>query len=86
MGEYRSLRQERQYIKTHETLAHYIATEMTPTGYWANFPKFIISLRKSRYGEAATRDNQYGYDWLPKNVGNHSHMPMFIAMAEGEIK
>jgi formate dehydrogenase major subunit len=34
-------------LKTHETLAHYIATEMTPTGYWANFPKFIISLLKS---------------------------------------
>ena len=73
-------------LKHHETLADYIATEMTPTGYWSNFPKFIISLLKSWYGEAATRDNQYGYDWLPKNVGDHSHLPMFIAMAEGKIK
>jgi formate dehydrogenase major subunit len=73
-------------LKNHDTLADYIAAEMTPTGYWSNFPRFIVSLLKSWYGEAATRDNQYGYDWLPKNVGDHSHMPMFIAMTEGKIK
>jgi formate dehydrogenase major subunit len=73
-------------LKKHDTLVEYIASEMTPTGYWANFPKFIVSLLKSWYGPAATRENQFGYDWLPKNVGDHSHMPMFVAMAEGKIK
>ena len=73
-------------LKKHDTLSDYIDSEITPTGYWANFPKFIVSLLKSWYGDAATRDNQFCYDWLPKNVGDHSHMPMFIAMAEGQIK
>ena len=73
-------------LKSHDTLADYINTEMSPTSYWANFPKFMVSLLKSWYGEAATRDNQWGYDWLPKMVGDHSHIPMFIAMAEGTIK
>jgi formate dehydrogenase major subunit len=82
MGEYRSVRQERQNIKTLETLADHVATEMTPTGYWSNFPKFIISQLKSWDGEAAIGDNQYGYDWLPKKVGDHSHMPMFIAIGQ----
>jgi formate dehydrogenase major subunit len=73
-------------LRDHDTLADYIATEMTPTGYWSNFPKFIISLLKAWYGEAATQENQFGYDWLPKNIGDHSHLPMFVAMAEGKIK
>jgi formate dehydrogenase major subunit len=73
-------------LKPHDTLAQYIGTEMAPTGYWVNFPKFIVSLLKAWYGAAATKDNQYGYDWLPKNVGDHSHLPMFVAMAEGKIK
>ncbi len=73
-------------LKPHETLGTYIAAEMTPTGYWANFPKFMVSLLKAWYGTAATADNQFGYDWLPKIVGDHSHMPMFVAMAEGKIK
>ena len=26
----------------------------------------------------------YAYDYLPKNVGDHSHMPMFVEMAQGQ--
>ena len=73
-------------LKSHETLADYIKTEISPTSYWANFPNFIVSLLKAWYGEAATKENDWGYDWLPKIVGDHSHMPMFVAMAEGQIK
>jgi formate dehydrogenase major subunit len=67
--------------KTHDTLDLYIATETMPTGYWSNFPKFIVSLLKAWYGAAALRQNEYGYNWLPKSVGDHSHLPMFVAMA-----
>ncbi len=73
-------------LKSHETLADYIATEISPTSYWVHFPKFMVSLLKAWYGEAATEENAYGYDWLPKIVGDHSHMPMFVDMAEGKIK
>ena len=73
-------------LKTHDTLADYIETEISPTSYWVHFPKFIVSLLKAWYGDAATKENDFGYDWLPKNVGDHSHMPMFVAMAEGKIK
>jgi formate dehydrogenase major subunit len=34
----------------------------------------------------ATKEDDYGFDWLPRNVDDHSHLPMFVAMAEGEIK
>jgi formate dehydrogenase major subunit len=73
-------------LENHDTLADYIASEMTPLGYWSNFPKFITSLLKAWYGSAATSDNQFGYHWLPKIVGDHSHLPMFVAMAQGKIK
>jgi formate dehydrogenase major subunit len=73
-------------LKTHDTLAEYIETEISPTSYWVHFPKFIVSLLKAWYGEAATRENDYGFGWLPRNVGDHSHMPMFVAMAEGKLR
>src|SRR5256712_5007195 len=38
------------------------------------------------YGAAATKDNDFGYDWHPKIIGDHSHMPMFVAMNEGRVK
>jgi formate dehydrogenase major subunit len=38
------------------------------------------------YGPAATPDNQFGYDWHPKILGDHSHLPMFVAMNDGKVK
>jgi formate dehydrogenase major subunit len=34
--------------------------------YWSNYPKFFVSLMKALYGPAATKENEYGYRWLPK--------------------
>ncbi len=73
-------------LKEHDTLGDYLETEVTPTAYWANMPKFMVSLLKAWFGDAATAENDYGYEWLPKIVGDHSHMPMFVAMAEGKLK
>jgi formate dehydrogenase major subunit len=70
----------------HDNLRDYIRTETSATSYWSNFPKFIVSQLKAWYGAAATPENDFGYDFLPKNTGDHSHMPMFVAMMEGTIK
>jgi formate dehydrogenase major subunit len=69
--------------KNHDTLADYLATETQPTSWWSNLPQYMISQLKAWYGEAATPRNDFGYDWLPKIVGDHSHMPMFVAMSDG---
>src|SRR5439155_10582904 len=45
----------------HETLAGYIKKEGMPTGYWANFDAFIVSLLKAWYGDAATAENDFGF-------------------------
>src|SRR5512140_876054 len=31
--------------------------------YWQNYPKFMVSLLKATYGKAATKENQWGYEW-----------------------
>jgi formate dehydrogenase major subunit len=73
-------------LKRHDTLEEFVATETSPTSYWVHFPKFLVSLLKAWYGDAATAENEYGFGWLPRTVGDHSHMPMFIAMNEGQIQ
>ena len=47
--------------KHHEDLESYIKYEGLTTGYWANFRKFIVSLLKAWYGEAATAENEFGF-------------------------
>lgn len=72
-------------LKKHDTLLDYIKAETSATSFWSNFPKYIVSQLKAWYGDAATAANDFGYDFLPKIVGDHSHMPMFVAMAEGRM-
>ena len=51
--------------------------------YWTNYPKFMVSLLKAIYGKAATKENEFGYAWLPKADGNYSWAYMFDDMYRG---
>src|SRR5882672_10877461 len=73
-------------LKKHDSLRDWLLAETTPRGYGANTPKFMVSYLKSMYGAAATTDNDFGYAWHPKIIGDHSHLPMFVAMNEGRVK
>jgi formate dehydrogenase major subunit len=55
----------------------------TSMNYWQNYPKFMVSLLKAMYGKAATKENDFGYDWLPKVDGNYSWMYIFDDMYRG---
>jgi formate dehydrogenase-N alpha subunit len=51
--------------------------------YWSNYPKFMVSLLKGLYGKASTKENEFGYSWLPKIDGNYSWMYIFDDMYRG---
>lgn len=51
--------------------------------YWQNYPKFMVSLLKSVYGKTATKENDFGYSWLPKVDGNYSWMYIYDDMYRG---
>jgi formate dehydrogenase major subunit len=72
--------------RDHPTLAAYNEKETPKSGFWMNKPKFFVSLLKAWYGAAATRDNEFGYQYLPKNSANHSYMDMFEAMYAGKLR
>ena len=56
--------------------------------WWQNYPKYMVSLLKSWYGDNATQDNDFGFGWLPKcNPGtNYSHIALFEKMSKGDIR
>ena len=70
----------------HETLDGYVKHEELPTGYWVNFRKFIVSLQKAWYGDAATPENDFGFSWLPRVDADYSQLAYFDRMAKGEVK
>ena len=50
-----------------------------------NFPKWFTSLQKAWYGAAATDQNDYGYDWLPKRDTSYDVLAMFERMHQGKF-
>ena len=42
-------------------------------GFWGHFPAYVISLLKAYWGDAATAENDFGFGWLPRITGDHSH-------------
>jgi len=70
----------------HETLDSYVGQEGMPTGYWANFRKFAVSLLKAWYGAAAKPENDFCFSWLPRVDADYSQLAYFDRMAKGAVK
>ncbi len=68
-----------------KTLASYIAKYKPRTGWWNNFDKYIVSFLKAYYGDAATADNDFGFNWLPRVTGDHSHQGYWLEMMDGKV-
>jgi formate dehydrogenase major subunit len=70
----------------HATLEAYLAAERPRTGAWHSLPNYVVSLLKAWYGDAATPENGYAYDLLPKISGDYSLQPMLLSMKDGVMK
>ena len=68
------------------TLEDYLRQSAPRGGYWSNAPRFLVSLLKAWYGDAASKANEFGYQWIPKLTGDHSHISTAAAMADGKVK
>ena len=67
------------------TLESYCDAGSSAGGWWSNFPKYAVSLLKAWFGDAATADNDYGFEHLPKISGNHSHFPTMLRALDGGL-
>ncbi len=54
-------------------LKGYFKKHKPSTGLWANFDAYFVSLMKAYYGDGATKENDWGFNWLPRVTGDHSH-------------
>ena len=50
-----------------------------------NFPKWHTSLMKAWYGNAATTENGFCYDWLPKKDAAYDVLALFERMHQGKL-
>jgi formate dehydrogenase major subunit len=53
--------------------------------YWQNYDKFFVSVMKSWWGDAATADNHWGYDYLPKLDKPYDLLQAVELMHQGQM-
>jgi len=54
--------------------------------YWSNTPKFMVSLMKMMYGDGATKQNEWAFDYLPKVDRDYSWVNLWNNMYNGVVK
>jgi formate dehydrogenase major subunit len=72
--------------KHDKDLETYLKLNESPSGWWGEFPKYFVSLMKAWFGDAATKEHDWCYDYLPTLTGDHSHMNTVVDMADGAVK
>jgi formate dehydrogenase major subunit len=74
------------HLPVDETLESFVRGHQGEGGAWAHTREFVVSLLRAYFGEAASAENEFGYQLLPRITGDHSHMPTFVEMHAGQVE
>ena len=71
----------------HDTLEDYLAAISSPRqkGFWTKADAYTASLLKAWWGDAATPDNDFCYDYLPRLTGAHGTYQTTMAMIDNQV-
>jgi formate dehydrogenase major subunit len=64
----------------------FIDRNTASTGFWAHMEAYFVSLMKAWFGDAATEDNEWCFDHLPRIDGDHSAYTFTKGMLDGQVK
>ncbi len=72
---------------THENLAGYLEEVRGHhhKGFWVNADAYLVSLLKEYWGEAATRENDFCFGYLPRINGDHGTYQTVMDMVDGKV-
>ena len=73
-------------VDTSASLDDFVEADSPPSGYWGDMRKYVVSLLKAWYGDAATAENDYCFGLLPRVSGDHSSYQTTVDMLAGSVK
>ncbi|MBX6762932.1 MAG: molybdopterin-dependent oxidoreductase [Rubrobacteraceae bacterium] len=74
------------HAHAHQDLDTYVERNAAKSGYWGNMRAYMVSLLKAYWGDAATAENDFCFDYLPRLTGDHSIYPALMGMIDGWCK
>jgi formate dehydrogenase major subunit len=70
----------------HHSLDEYVELDEGAAGFWGNIRSYAVSLLKAYYGDAATPENDFCFDYLPRITGDHGTYQTVLDMIGGLVK
>ncbi len=74
------------HAHSNQDLDTFIQAEAARKGFWGDMRSYMVSLLKAYWGDAATADNDYRFDYLPRLTGSHSTYETSMAQIDGVCK
>lgn len=76
------------YADRHDTFEHYLTSiaSKQQKGFWVNADAYAINLLKAWWGDAATADNSWAFDYLPRINGSHNTYATVMGMLEDTVE
>ena len=68
-----------------ENLEDYIEPDSAETGYWGHMRAYTVSLLKAWWGDAATKENDFCFGYLPRLTGDHSTYQSVVGMFDRSV-
>jgi formate dehydrogenase major subunit len=70
----------------HPNLSTFVDKNGPDTGAWGELRSYMTSLLKAWWGDAATPDNDFCFEYLPRINGDHSIYPTMLRMIDGQCR
>src|SRR5215472_10757457 len=72
--------------QAHQNLDAYLGDITMTKGFWANSRAYTVSLLKAYWGAAATVENDFCFDYLPRLTGDHSTYATVLEQLNGQCQ
>lgn len=74
------------YAHHQQGLDDFLQADSARKGFWANMDTYVVSLLKAYWGGAATPENDFCFNHLPRLTGSHSHYDTVLEQINGNCK
>jgi formate dehydrogenase major subunit len=74
------------HAEAYQSLQEFIDRNAAKSGAWGYMDAYMVSLLKAWWGDAATAENDWGFDYLPRISGDHSALTTVMGMLDGWCK
>ncbi len=64
----------------------YRDNQVAQSGWWGESEKYIVSLFKAWWGDAARAETGWAFDYMPRLTGDHSHMTTVVNQIDRVVK